>query len=80
MVYAPSDSLIWIMILNKIDMPNSISYLSRTSIFEWYVVRCGSKRKYVLKKEKKRKITFSSYDNYSELNSEHNWERTHMTI
>jgi hypothetical protein len=27
----------------KVDMPNLVSGLNRTPIFEWYVVRCGSK-------------------------------------
>ena len=28
--------------LYKVDMPNSITYLSRTLVFEWYVVRYDS--------------------------------------
>ena len=31
---------------NKIDVPDSVIYLSETSIFEWYMVRCDSKNKY----------------------------------
>ena len=30
----------------KVDVPNSVTYLRRTLIFEWYVVWCGSKNKY----------------------------------
>ena len=33
-------------ILNKVDVPNSITYLNRTRRFEWDVVRCGFKNKY----------------------------------
>lgn len=32
--------------LGKVDMPNSVIYLNQTSIFEWYVVWCGSKIRY----------------------------------
>ena len=27
-------------------MPNSATYLNRTHIFEWYMVRCGFKNRY----------------------------------
>ena len=30
----------------KVDLPESVTYLNRTSIFEWYVVWCGSKNRY----------------------------------
>ena len=47
----------------KVDMAISVTYLSRTPIFEWYVFRCGSKNVYkinriflVLKKHLFKKI------------------------
>ena len=32
-----------ILIGNKVDVPNSVIFLNCTPIFEWYVIRCGSK-------------------------------------
>ena len=29
----------------KVDMPNSVTYLNRTPIFEWYVDWCGSRNR-----------------------------------
>ena len=34
------------MFTPSIDVPNSITYLNQTPIFEWYVVRCGTKNGY----------------------------------
>ena len=31
---------------SKVDMPNSVTHLIWTPIFEWYVARCGSKNGY----------------------------------
>ena len=31
---------------HKADVPNLVTYLYQTPIFEWYVVRCGSKNRY----------------------------------
>lgn len=30
----------------KVDVPNSITYLNPTLIFEWYLIRCGSENGY----------------------------------
>ena len=30
----------------KVDIPNSVTCLTRTPIFRWYVVRCGPKNVY----------------------------------
>ena len=53
-----------------VDMPNSITYLDQTPIFEWYLVRCGSKNRY--QKDmciEEIGLTCSKYDNHSRLNS-----------
>ena len=33
----------WISIHSKVSRPNSVTYLDRTPIFEWWVVKCTSK-------------------------------------
>jgi hypothetical protein len=30
----------------KVYMPNLVTYLNRTTIFKWYVIRCGSKNRH----------------------------------
>ena len=35
-----------ILMWPKKDVPNLVTYLIRTSIFEWYVVRCGFKNEH----------------------------------
>ena len=30
----------------KVDVPNLVTYLNQTPIFEWYVVWCGSENEY----------------------------------
>jgi hypothetical protein len=30
----------------KVEVPSSVAYLDQAPIFEWYVVRCGSKNIY----------------------------------
>ena len=66
----------------KVDMAISVTYLSRTPIFEWYVFRCGSKNVYklnriflVLKKHlfKTNWITCSKYDYHSRYSSQPYW-------
>lgn len=34
-----------ILHLNKVDVPSLVTYLNRPPMFEWYVIRCASKRK-----------------------------------
>ena len=34
------------MILAKVDVPNLVIDLIWTPVFEWYVVKCGSKNRY----------------------------------
>ena len=31
---------------NKVDVPNSVTYLNRASVSEWWVVRCRSKNRH----------------------------------
>ena len=61
---------------SKVDVLNSVTYLNRTPIFEWYVIRCGSENKHqkdmCLKKEW---TTRSKHVNHLELNSQYNWRR-----
>ena len=59
--------------MNNVDVLNLITYRNRTPIFEWYVVRCGSKNNYQKKHVYERNWTArSTYDNHSRFNSQHN--------
>ena len=63
----------YILNSNKVDVPNSITYLKHTPISEWYVVKRGSKNAYQNNAYLNEiKLTCSKYDNYSKLNSQHN--------
>jgi hypothetical protein len=42
-VHVPLDSF---LCTTKVDVPDSFTYLNQTPIFDWYVIRCGSKNKY----------------------------------
>lgn len=61
-------------------MSNLVTCLNQTIIFESYVVWCGSKNErkhthtqmFFLERDW---ILCSTYDNYSKLNNQHNWER-----
>ena len=35
-----------IIIVDEVDVPNSVTYLSQTPLFKWYVVRCGFKNEH----------------------------------
>ena len=37
--------------VGSVDVPDFVTYLNRTPIFEWYVVRCGSNKRYVLERD-----------------------------
>ena len=53
-------------------MPNSVAYLNRTPIFEWYVI--GMSLKMDTKRLLKRDWTMrSKNDKHSKLSSQHNW-------
>ena len=54
-------------------MPNSVTYLNKTPIFDWCVIRCGSKNGHQKKQMFKRDwTTCSIFVNHSRNNSQHN--------
>ena len=62
----------------KVDVPNSVTYLNRTPIFEWYVDKCGSKNGYQKNMcLQKYWLSCSKYDNQ---NSQHNWGGDYIII
>lgn len=67
-------TIVSIIKLPKVDVPNLITYFNRMLIFQWHVVRCGSNNGY-----KKRHVceqdwtTCSKYGNHSKFNSQYNW-------
>ena len=62
-----------ILVWPKEDVPNLVSYLNRIFIFEWYVVRCGSKNGHQNDVSKRHCTMCSRNDNHSRLNRQHNW-------
>ena len=59
----------------KVNMPNMITYLNWTPIFEWYVFGCGFKNIYQKSGMFKWDRTMcSNYYNYSRLNHQHDWK------
>ena len=58
----------------KVNLPNSVIYLHWTPIFEWHVIRCGSKiihlKRHVFNRDW---TTCSNIVNHSRVNSQHNW-------
>ena len=57
----------------KEDVPNLVTYLNRTSIFEWYVIRYGSKNGHQKDVSKREWTMCSRNDNHSSLNRQHSW-------
>ena len=56
----------------RVDMPNSTTYLNQTPIFEWYVVRCGSKNIYHSRLNmciEEIGLMCSKFDNHPSVNS-----------
>ena len=60
-------------LVNKVDNPYSVTFLIRTPIFEWYVVRFASKNGYQKDVFVRYWTSCSKYDDHSRLNGEHNW-------
>ena len=63
--------------LDKVDVPNLVTFLSWTLIFEWYVVRVGFKNGYqentcLKERERERTMYPKSYINHFGLNKKHN--------
>ena len=57
----------------QVDDPYSVAFLTKTPIFNWYVVWCGSKngyQKHVLQKDW---TMCPRYDNHSKVNSQLYW-------
>lgn len=68
-------------ILYKVSKPISITYLNRTRIFKWYVVRCGSNNehhKHMCSKENGLHAQIFAY--HSRLNNQHNWRTNEFLI
>ena len=57
------------------DVPNLVTYVNWTLVFECYVLRCGSKNRYEKGTVCLKWIgtTCSQYDRHSRLNSQRNW-------
>ena len=59
----------------KVDGSSTTYFLNRTPIFDWYLFCQKSKSKHHKDTCLKRDCTtFSNINNYSTLNSEHDWE------
>ena len=54
--------------VSKVSRPNSVTHPNQTPIFEWCVVKCGSK--YVHQKD----MCLRKIVNHSSLNDQHTWE------
>jgi hypothetical protein len=57
----------------QVDDPYSVAFLTKTPIFEWYVVWCGSKNGY-------QKHMCPRFYNHSKLNSQLNWGDLHDQV
>ena len=62
----------------EVDVPNSVTSLYWTPIFEWYVVRCASKNGYQKNMFRRDWTMCSKYENQYRLNT-HKIGGTYMT-
>ena len=66
--------LFWTDCPFKVDVPNLVTYLNRTPIIEWYVVRCGSKNGYQKGIIRLKELGLHAQNhNHSMLKSQQNW-------
>lgn len=45
-ILSPNDGVTTLLIIDKVDVPNSTTYANRAPYFEWCVVRYGSKNRH----------------------------------
>ena len=62
-----------VSVLGKISGPNSVTYLKLAPIFEWRVVRCGSKYGHQKDMFKRNWTVCINFGDHSRLNSQQNW-------
>ena len=55
-------------------MPSLFTFLNRTPLFKWYMVRCGCKKGYQKDVFKRDWVTRSNYVYHSRFNNQHNCE------